>query len=93
MKCLVGKIVSFEAVVGVSAPSTCGTKIMMCLENVITDGIEFREHCWVERRDGMPKKGTPIRFRGRVREYRSLDENHKVVTKYGLSKIKKVEEL
>ena len=32
MKCLVGKMVNFEAVVGVSAPSTCGTKTMVCLE-------------------------------------------------------------
>ena len=93
MKCLVGKVVDFEAVVGVSAPSTCGTKIMMCLEDVKTDGKEFREHCWVERKDGMPKKGSRIKFRARVREYRSLDENYKQVTKLGLSKIKQVKEI
>ena len=88
MKCLVGKVRRFQATIGVSAPSTCGTKTMVCLENVTIGDDLFREHCWVERKEGMGKKGTKIAFRSRVRQYLSLNEKHEQVTKIGLSKIK-----
>ena len=90
MKCLVGKVRRFEATIGRTAPSTCRTKTMVCLENVTHKGELFREHCWVERKDGMGKKGSKISFRSRVRQYISLNDKHEQVTKIGLSSVKDV---
>ena len=92
MKKMVGKVINFEAVVGVSAPSSCGTKVMVCLEDVLTSNGLFRDHCWVERKDGYPKKGTKVQFHSKVRNYFSHFEGLNQINKIGLSKIKEFKE-
>ena len=90
MKELLGKIVSFEATVGVSAPSHCRTKLMVCLEDVSTSEGVFRDHAWVERIDGVPEKGATIQFNSKVRKYFSHFEGLEQINKLGLSEIKNI---
>lgn len=93
MKCLVGKERRFVARLGITSQSTCGTKVLVCLENVTHSEQIFREHLWVERVPQMGKKGDWITFRARIRTYVSLNENNERVEKLGLTSIKKVRKL
>ena len=90
-RCLSSGVHSFTATVGITAPSTCGTKIMVCLHGVSLPDNHFRDHCWVVRVSGVPKKGTRISFRSRVRKYFSHFEGLEQMNKIGLSGISELE--
>ena len=93
MRCFLGKIISFEAIVGVTAPSTCRNKTMVCLEDVMTSEGLFRDHVWIERESGYPKKGCKIKFHSRVRKQFSHFEGTTQIDRIGLSKIRRLEEV
>ena len=91
MRCFVGKVKDFKATVGITAPSTCRTKMMVCLIDVSTSSGSFRDHHWVERTKGFPKKGTKIQFSSRVRKCFSHFEGLNQIDRIGLSVIKRLE--
>ena len=92
-RCVSSGVHNFTATIGITAPSTCRSKMVVCLLDVRLPDGQFREHCWVERIAGVPKKGTKIKFRSRVRKYFSHFEGLVQVNKIGLSGLKQVERI
>ena len=80
----------FTAIIGVRD----SLRGLVCLEDVKTAGIPFKDHCWVKYdRDRFRNlaKGDKIGFTGILDEYMGIDDGGEQYTKQNITQIKSVQ--